>query len=75
MTNVTYDAAVPAVHVPEHKNERKGLFARMFDAMVEARMEQAHREIARYVHLVPGGLPVRCFKSEPGNRRADSCAG
>ncbi len=71
MTNVTYDTAVPVVHVPE----RKGLFARIFDALVEARMEQAHREIARYVHLVPGGLPVQCFKTDAGGRRTGSCAG
>lgn len=64
MTNITYDAAVPAVHAPERKiPERKSLFARIFDSLVEARMQHAHREIARHIHLVPGGLPVECFKN------------
>jgi len=54
------DAAAPAVQAPE----RKGLFARIFDSLVEARMQQAHREIARHIHVVPGGLPVECFKNE-----------
>jgi hypothetical protein len=35
---------------------KKGLFARMFDAMVEARMRQAVREIAHHRHLVPEDL-------------------
>jgi len=65
MTHITYDAAAPAVHVPE----RKSLFARIFDALVEARMQQAHREIARHIHLVPGGLPAECFKNESDRGR------
>ena len=35
---------------------KKGLFARMFDAMVEARMRQALREIAHRPHLLPEDL-------------------
>lgn len=35
---------------------KKGLLARMFDAMVEARMRQAVREIAHHRHLVPEDL-------------------
>jgi|KBSSwiStaDraftv2_1062776.scaffolds.fasta_scaffold4393689_1 hypothetical protein len=35
---------------------KKGLLARMFDAMVEARMRQAVREIAHRPHLVPEDL-------------------
>jgi hypothetical protein len=35
---------------------KKGLFARMFDAMVEARMRQAVREIAHHRHLLPEDL-------------------
>ena len=34
----------------------KGLLARMFDAMVEARMRQAVREIAHHPHLLPEDL-------------------
>ncbi|HWV52729.1 hypothetical protein [Pseudorhodoplanes sp.] len=34
----------------------KGLFARVVDAFVAARMRQAEREIARHRHLLPGQL-------------------
>jgi len=30
----------------------KGLFARFYDAMIEARMRQAHRELALHRHLL-----------------------
>jgi hypothetical protein len=66
MTNITYDrapsvpdAAVAAAPAPK----RKSWLARMFDAMVEARMQQAHREIARYVHIIPGGLEPACLEN------------
>ena len=40
--------------VPQARTERKrGFFARFFDAMVEARMHQAVRELAMHRHLVP----------------------
>lgn len=70
MTQITYDthiteAAPPAVHV----SEQKGFFARIFDVLVEARMQQAHREIARHIHLIPGGLPVACFENKSDHRR------
>jgi hypothetical protein len=39
---------------------KKGLFARMFDAMVEARMRQAVREIAHHRHLLPEDLLKKC---------------
>jgi len=32
---------------------RKGLFARIYDALIEARMRRAMREIALHRHLVP----------------------
>jgi hypothetical protein len=32
---------------------RKNLFARLFDALIEARMRRAMREIAMYRHLIP----------------------
>ena len=32
---------------------KKGLFARFVDAMIEARMRQAMREIAHHRHLLP----------------------
>jgi hypothetical protein len=43
--------------VPDARVERKrGLLARFFDAMVEARMRQAVRELALHRHLVPEDL-------------------
>jgi hypothetical protein len=35
------------------RSGKKGLFARFMDAMIEARMRQAMREIAHHRHLVP----------------------
>jgi hypothetical protein len=35
------------------KSAKKGLFARIVDAMIEARMRQAMREIAHHRHLIP----------------------
>ena len=32
---------------------QKGMFARFIDALVEARMRKAMREIERYRHLIP----------------------
>jgi hypothetical protein len=31
----------------------KSLFVRFIDALVESRMQQAHREIVRHAHLLP----------------------
>ena len=43
--------------LPEARSEQKpGFFARLFDAMAEARMRQAARELAIYRHLVPEDL-------------------
>jgi hypothetical protein len=36
--------------------KKKGLFARALDAMIEARMRQAMREIAYHRHLLPENL-------------------
>ena len=38
---------------------RKSFFARFVDALVEARMQQAHREIVRHAHLLPYSLDER----------------
>jgi hypothetical protein len=53
MVAVTYGtariAASPTVKV---QPKGKGFFARLLDAMVEARMRQARREIALHQHMV-----------------------
>jgi hypothetical protein len=41
---------------------RKGFFARLMDAMIEARMQQARREIAMHVRYLPYTF------DEPNNR-------
>jgi hypothetical protein len=74
MTHITYDGAhpVPGAAVAAAPRKRKGFWTRMFDAMVEARMQQAHREIARYVHIMPGGLDPACLDGcdyRPAKRR------
>ena len=38
---------------PQAAASRKGILARFFDAMVEARMRQAMRELAMHRHLMP----------------------
>ncbi len=59
MVAVTYDVArVPAVDAvdaaaPAKAAPRKGWYARWMDAMIEARMRQARREVARHMHFLP----------------------
>ena len=38
---------------PKAATSHKGLFARFYDAMIEARMRQAMRELAMHRHLMP----------------------
>ncbi len=38
---------------------QKSFFARLMDAMIEARLRQAHREIMRHAHLLPYSLDDR----------------
>ena len=48
-------AAKAAAKAPPHKN----YFERFFDALVESRMQHAHREIMRHAHLLPYGFDAR----------------
>ncbi len=63
MVAVTYDAGrAPAVAVAGKKETaapRKGFFARLMDALIEARMAQARREIALHLNLLPYSLDER----------------
>lgn len=54
MVAVTYGAAriAAASLAAKAQPKGKGFFARLLDAMVEARMRQARREIALHQHLV-----------------------
>jgi hypothetical protein len=65
MVAVTYDVArVPAADAaaPANGAPRKRWYARWMDAMIEARMKQARRTIARNAHFLPYIL------DETGNR-------
>ena len=57
MTAVTFHT--PTAFPETRTAPKKGLFARWLDAMVEARMRQAVREIAHRRHLVPEDLLKR----------------
>jgi hypothetical protein len=66
MVAVTYGVArVPAAE-PAAKPARaktaapgKGWFARFMDALMESRMQQAHRELAAHIQLLPYSLDER----------------
>ena len=48
---------------------RKSWFARFMDALIEARMQQARRELATHIHLLPYSLDER------GNRLVKTGSG
>ncbi len=54
MTAATFHTARPLSDAPASR--KPGLLARLFDAMAEARMRQAVRELAMHRHLVPEDL-------------------
>jgi hypothetical protein len=55
MNALTYDlrsaAATSTAAAPA--KPQKGLFARFFDALIEARMREAERQIRQHIHFVP----------------------
>jgi hypothetical protein len=51
MVAVTYGTARIAASPVKTERKGKGFFARLFDAMIEARMQQAYREISLHQHL------------------------
>lgn len=57
MVAVTYGVTrVPAAKATERAYDaapRKSFFARFVDALMESRLQQARREIARHAHLLP----------------------
>jgi hypothetical protein len=63
MVAVTYDvgrvSAATAGKAEKASTPRKGLFARFMDALIEARMAQARREIALHIDLLPYSLDER----------------
>jgi hypothetical protein len=66
MVAVTYDAvrvsagnAPPQAAPAEAAAPRKAWYVRLMDALIESRMQQARREIARHIHLMPFTLDER----------------
>ena len=55
MNALTYDLrnAATTAKTAAPAKPAKGFWARFFDALVEARMRQAEREIRMHLHLVP----------------------
>jgi len=51
MTTATFHLSTP---LGEARTEpRRGMFARFYNALLEARMRQAMRELAMHQHLIP----------------------
>jgi hypothetical protein len=66
MVAVTYDVARVATGKAAPKAaraataaQRKPWYVRFMEALIEARTEQARREVARHVHLLPYSLDER----------------
>lgn len=64
MVAVTYGVshprgAKPLAKAAPKRAAQKTLLTRLFDALAEARMRQAHREIMRHAHLLPYSLDER----------------
>ena len=66
MVAVTYGAARAALPASAATSAegRKGRFARFMDALVEARLQAAEREIARHAHMLPGSFKIRQRRGE-----------
>jgi hypothetical protein len=56
MNALTYEmrsAAAAVTAAAPRKTATKTIWARLWDALIEARMRQAEREIRMHIHLVP----------------------
>lgn len=71
MVAVTYGVAhVPATEAADRAATvapRKGFFARFMDALVESRLQQVHREIARHAHLLPAAFDEHGYRLPDGD--------
>jgi hypothetical protein len=69
MTDIAYETARSTLAAqPAQPAERTGFIARILNAVYEARMRQAEREIRRYAHLVPRNI---LEQTEFGSARKD----
>ncbi|MCC6946580.1 MAG: hypothetical protein IT539_02330 [Bradyrhizobiaceae bacterium] len=59
MATLTYDLGAAAGTVKAAAPARKGFWARVLDAMIEARMREAERQIRQYMYLLPEDVLAR----------------
>jgi len=57
MAAITYGAHAPAATVEKTASGR-GLLARFWDALIEAQMKRAMRELRMHRHLLPADLEI-----------------
>jgi hypothetical protein len=66
MAAVTYGAhSAIETAKPAPKTKSKSMLMRFFDAIAEARMRQAEREIALHRHLLPAEFEIAGLKVSP----------
>jgi hypothetical protein len=65
MAAITYGAAAPAAtaNTVPATAPAKSIWARFWDAFIEARMKQAMREVALHRHLLPAELEASFSRS------------
>ncbi len=58
MNALTYEmrSAAAAVTTAPRNTATKSIWARLWDALIEARMRQAEREIRMHLHLIPADV-------------------
>jgi hypothetical protein len=62
MSTVTYEnAPATVVTATPVAAQGKGIFRRLLDALIEARMRRARDEIARHAHLLPREFDLATF--------------
>jgi hypothetical protein len=66
MADITYGTATYRTAAPAGR--RRSLLARLFDALIEARLRQARRAIAFHLDVMPDDVAQR-LRSELGRRR------
>jgi hypothetical protein len=73
MVAATFDRA-PALDVPATTKaaQQRHWIARLLDALVAARMQQARREVARYSHIAPYALDEHINTVRAGTREMPS---
>ncbi len=68
MAAITYGAHAPVEQAVKRETalkKSKGFWTRFFEAIVEARMKQAEREIALHRHLLPDEFEIAGYKITP----------